>query len=204
MPAGDLCTLADVVSYLGDPNIGSTSLTSLSFLISAVSAWAQGFTERNLAGVQPYTYTTDGNGGSALFLPAGPVTGITSVTIGGSSVPMSSGSPQYGIVATDCEAVFIGGHFPRGRQNVVVQYQAGYPYLFVPGSPTPGMNDTITLEPADLRWAIVETVALRYRRKDSLGVNSKSLQGQSTSYDNSIAPKDAMAILQRYKKETPW
>ena len=39
MPTGDLCTLTDAVSYLGDNTIQATSLTALSYIISAVSAW---------------------------------------------------------------------------------------------------------------------------------------------------------------------
>ena len=204
MPAGDLCTLSDLVAYLGDPSIGSTSLTALSFLISVVSGWAQGYTERNLAGIQSYTFTTDGNGNHSIFLPEGPVASVSSVTVDGNPVPASPGSPTFGYLVGDCDVTIIAGRFSRGHKNVVIQYQAGWPYLFAPGVPTPGINDVITLEPADLRWAVIETVALRYRRRSSLGKNSEGLQGQSTSYDNSIAPKDAMVIFQHYKKVTPW
>ena len=202
MPAGDLCTLSDLTSYLGDPNISATSLTALSFLISSVSGWVQGFSERNMVGIQSYTFTADGNGGGAVFLPEGPVTGVTSVVIDGVSVPSSPGSPTYGFLASDCDVVIIGGRFPRGLRNVVITYTAGFPYTFTLGVSPP--LDILTGTPADLRWAVVETVALRYKRRLSLGKMSEGLTGQTTAYDSSIAPKDAMAIFQKYKKNIPW
>ena len=202
MPTGDLCTLSDLTTYLGDPNLLAAPLSALSFLITSVSGWVQGYCERNLAGPQVYTFTIDGNGQDAIFLPEGPVVSISSVTVDGVPIPASPGAPTYGYMATDCEVVIIGGRFNRGRRNVVITYSAGYPYTFTAGA-TPAA-DTLTGTPGDLRWAVVETVALRYRRRASLGKTSEGLTGQTTSYDNSIAPKDAMGIFNKYKKETPW
>ena len=204
MPAGDLCTLSDLTSYLGDSSISATSLTALSFLITQVSGWAQGFTERNLTGIQAYTFTADGQGSDAIFLPEGPVTGVTSVSVDGTAIPASPGSPTYGFLASDCDVALIGGYFPRGRRNVVITYTAGYSYTFTPGAGGNAALDVLTGTPADLRWAVIETVALRFKRRASLGKNSEGITGQSTSYDNSITPKDALAIFQKYKKNIPW
>ncbi len=204
MPAEDLCTLSDLTSYLGDPNLSTPSLTALSFLITSVSGWVQGFCERNLAGVQSYTWTTDGNGGGAIFLPEGPVVAVQSVAVDGVAIPASPGSPTYGFLASDCDVAIIGGRFPRGRRNVVITYTAGYPYTFTPGAGNDPTKDTLAGTPADLRWAVVETVALRYKRRLSLGKNSEGLTGQSTTYDNAIAPKDAMEIFNRYRRIIPW
>ena len=208
MPAGDLCTLSDLTSYLGDTNITGPSLTALSFLITQVSGWVQGYCEAFLAGPKTYTWITDGNAQSRIFLTEGPVTGITSATAGGSALPISSGSPAYGLVNTDCEAVFIGGRFPRGDQNITIVYTAGYPYTFTAGQNADGTAnaalDTLSGTPGDLRWAVIETVALRFKRRQSLGKNSEGLTGQTTSYDNNIAPKDAMQTFGKYKKGTPW
>ena len=203
MPAGDLCTLTDMTSYLGDQPLGAAALTALSMLITSVSNWAVGYCERNLAGIQTYTWTGNGNGGRNIFLPEGPVVSVLSVTQDGTAVPPSAGSPNCGWIQTDHGVSYIGGHFRRGVQNITVQYTAGWAYAFTPGSSGPA-GDTIAGLPGDLRWAVVETVALRFKRRTSLGMNSQGLAGQSTSFDNSIAPKDAMDIFQRYRKVTPW
>ena len=203
MPAGDLCTLSDLTAYLGDQPLGAASLTALSFIISAVSSWAQGYCERNLAGVQSYTWTGNGTGGRDLSLPEGPVVSVLSVSVDGVPIQPSSGSPNYGWVQTDHGVSLIGGCFKRGVQNVTVLYQAGWAYSFTPGSSGPA-GDVIAGLPGDLRWAVIETVALRFKRRTSLGMNSQGMAGQNTSYDNSIAPKDALSTLQRYRKVTPW
>ena len=203
MPAGDLCTQSDVISYLGDQNLGAAALSVVSFLITQVSAWAQGYCERRFDGIQTLSWTADGLGGDTLPLPEQPVISVTGVTVNGTVLFPSDGS-TFGYLADNRSVTIINGSFTRGRKNVQISYTAGYPYTFTPGTPTPGPGDTLTGTPADLRWAVIETVALRYKRRTSLGQNSGNIQGQSISYDSSIAPKDAMVIFNKYKKNTPW
>jgi len=203
MPAGDLCTLQDLVSYLGDPSIGATSLTALSFLISQVSAWAEGYCEQSFTGLNVYNWVTDGRGGNTLPVPYPPIVAVGQVLIDNVAIPPSDGL-CYGWLADSSRITLRGERFRRDKMNVSITYTSGYPYVFTPGNPTPGLGDTIAGLPADLRWAVIETVALRFKRRASLGKNSESIQGMNTSYDNAIAPKDALSALNRYRKVTPW
>ena len=200
--AGDLCTLSDVQGYLANTN--AASIPQLQALITQVSAWVEGYCERDFTGIVSYTWLTDGLGGDTLPLPNGPVTGVTSVTLDGSPVLPSSGYPAYGYLADGRSITIIGGVFTRAKKNVQIVYAAGYPYVFTPGAGNDPAKDVLTGVPADLRFAVVETVALRFKGITRIGKNSENIQGQTTSYDNSIAPKDALAIFGIYKRNTPW
>jgi len=205
MPAGDLCTLSDVTAFLtGDQALGTAALTALSFLITQVSAWAQGYCERTFAGSQVNNWLTDGTGGDTLPLPNTPLVAVGVVTVDGIAIAPSSDGISYGWVADDRSITIQRGRFTRGRKNIRIGYTSGWNYVFTAGAGGNAQLDTITGIPQDLRWAVVETVALRYKRRTSLGKNSEGLTGQSTSYDNSIAPKDALATLNQYRKVTPW
>ena len=200
--AGDLCTLTDVQTFLVDNT--ATAIPALQALITMVSAWVEGFCERNFHGVQTLTWLADGLGGDTLPLPEGPVVSVISVMVDGVLVAPSAGAPAYGWLADDGSVSILGGRFTRGRKNVVITYTAGWPYTFTPGAGADPTKDVLAGTPMDLRFAVIETVALRFKRRQKIGLNSEGLQGQSTSYDNSMAPKDAMATLNRYKKNVPW
>jgi len=193
MPAGDLCTLTDVQTYLGDAT--SQSAGVLGALITQVSAWVQSYCERNLSGILTYNWMTDGHGGDTLPLPEGPVVSILSVSIDGNPVLPSDGQSS-GWLADDRSISIIGGQFCAGRKNVLITYTAGYPYVW--------SVSAITGLPMELQFAVVETVALRFKGRTRIGKNSEGMAGQSTSYDNSMAPKDAMYTLNKYKKNVPW
>lgn len=200
MPTGDLCTLSDVQTYLGDASAPAVPI--LQALIAQVSDWVEGFCERNFHGIQSYTWLTDGHGGDTLPLPNSPVISVTSVIIDGVAVTASSGAPAAGYLADERSVSILGGQFTRGRKNVTISYTAGYTYTFTAGAaPT---QDTIVGVPGDLRFAVIETVALRFKRRNKIGLNSEGNAGQTTSYDNSMAPKDALAILNIYRKNVPW
>jgi hypothetical protein len=51
---------------------------------------------------------------------------------------------------------------------------------------------------------VIETVALRFKERTRIGKNSEGMAGQQTNYTNAMAPKDAMAIFTRYKRNIPW
>jgi len=195
--AGDLCTLADVKTFLGTDAGSNDDL--LASLISQVSAWVQGYCERRFDGINAYTWLTDGLGGDTLPIPEGPVTHVDSVTIDGQTIQPSTGAPNRGYVADSRSVTFLGGRFSRGRKNVYIVYHAGYPYVFTPGNP-----DVITGLPGDLRFAVVETVALRFKQRSNFAFASKGLTGETISFDKSMAPKDAMSIFNKYKKNVPW
>ena len=203
MPSGDLCTLSDAVSYLGDPNITGASLTALSFIISAVSNWAQGFCEQTFTGYQVNNWLTNGTGGDTLPFPNTPLVSVGSVTVDNITIPPSPDGLSFGWVTDDHSITIQRGRFTRGRKNVAIGYTSGYNYVFTPGAGGNASLDTLSGVPADLRWAIVETVALRYKRRQFIGMNSQGMAGQNTSFDNAIAPKDALDTLKKYRKVTP-
>ena len=194
MPAGDLCTLANVQSYLTAPSSGTAGV--LAMLITQVSDWVQGYCERRFDGINTYIWLTDGRGGDTLPLPERPVGEVLSVVADGVSL-----SPSCYLV-DDHSITLQGGVFRRGRKNVQITYTAGFPYVFTPG--VDGAPDTITGLPPGLSLAVIQTVCLRFQRRGSLGNNSEGMTGQTTSYDKDIAPKDAMAIFNKYRKNIPW
>lgn len=193
MAAGDLTTLANLEQYLGVAS-GDEDEPLLSALISAASAFIQTACGRQFAW-QAYTEMRDGTGGQRLFLPNTPVTAVTSLYVGITAVPASSGfgsssppSPGY-IFKPNGALDLIGYRFHRGNSNVVISYQAGYAPL-----------------PADLVQAANELAAHQYREINRLGIQTEAgagPQGQSQSYVIKDAPPRVQSVINRYTRVVP-
>ncbi len=82
-----------------------------------------------------YDETYDGNGNDQLFLRNSPVISVQSVLLNGRPVPVTQGLRVHGWMLPDAgdRLVLHGERFPYGRQNIQVQYTAGFVALAVTG-----------------------------------------------------------------------
>lgn len=182
MAAGDLTSLTNVKNFL--PNMGTATSydTLLGQLITAASAWIKSYLNRDIL-TASYTETLDGTGTAKIMLPQFPVTAVTSITIGGQAVNLSTVVIR-GSVLTLAD----GSKFSRGYGNVVVAYTAGY-----------------ATSPADIEQDCIKIVAWWFKERDRLGLASKSLQtgGEVESYQTLDVPADVKTSLNNWRKVVP-
>lgn len=174
MNALDLTTLANVKSWLGI-TVGTFD-TDLSRLITSASAFAQNVMNRTIASTA-YSEQRDGHGGTSIITSNYPILSVASVVIDGVVVPSANySSNANGIYLTS-------GAFNRAKNNVTLNYTAGF-----------------ASTPQDLEQAIIETIAVRWKEKDRIGMSSKSLAGETTSFMIKDFPPSAQTLLNQYKK----
>ena len=159
MAAGDLTDLPTVKAWLG---VTTTNFdTQLGGLITAVSSFVGAYLGRQLLSAS-YQETYRGNGQSVLLLRNFPITAVASVAFAGQTVTAAADPVALtsGILFDDRSLRLIGYRFPVGLL-VLVSYTAGY-----------------ATTPADVAQAAVELVGEAFRRRDRIGLSSKSLGGQ--------------------------
>ncbi len=197
----DLCTLTDVKAWL---NVTVTTDDNLlQRLLTAESTMIQSWLNRQIAS-QSYTETRDGSGvgdgAYEMVLANYPVTAIASLTIDGLAVPASTDNgvmqPGYGFdshriwlarVTNSYEERYSNAwQFTRGRGNVIITYTAGY-----------------ATTPDDIYQACIELVSIRYRERDRIGQNSKSLAGETVSFNTKAMTDSILQTLNQYKKVVP-
>lgn len=178
------CTVSDVKAFLSLTVATDDAL--LTSLIQAASNAMETVMNRAVAQA-PYTDLVDGNGKSALMLSNRPVISVTSVTIGAEVIPASTGWGVTGFTQDENVVILRNRVFTRGLRNVVVVYQAGW-----------------ATTPDDIKQACIETVALKYRQKEYAGYRSKSLAGETVTFDKQDFPDSVERILNNYKKVIPW
>ena len=159
MAAGDLTDLDTVKAWLGVTT--ATSDTLLGGLITAVSSFVANYLGRQIL-TASYVETYRGNGQCELLLRNFPITAVTSVAFAGQTITAAADPVALtsGVLFDDRTLTLIGYRFPTGLP-VVVSYTAGYA--------TP---------PPDIGQAAVELVGEAFRRRDRIGLSSKSLGGQ--------------------------
>ena len=182
MAAGDLCVLDDVKRWISPGGQSAEADPLLARLITAVSADIKTATGRQLL-TGTYTETLNGKGGTTLFLRERPVTAITALTIDGTGVAVSTGTTVAGwVLGGDQRSLYLrGGTFSRGIQNVSVTYTGGYATV-----------------PADLVDCAVRTVAHRFVGQRWIAQNRRTVGNDTTEFDRSPWPKEALEILGRY------
>lgn len=146
---------------------------------------------RNLVSAD-YTEVRDGTGTPTLMLANYPITAVNSVAITyplsaadapANSTPLIEGV-DFGFTTTAIK--LLCGIFPRGVQNVTVDYTAGY-----------------ASAPADIAMAATKYAVLRYQELQRLGQKSKTIAGETISFDLSEMPPDVLAICNRYQTKIP-
>jgi hypothetical protein len=154
MAASDLATLADVKTWLsGSSGIGSSDDALISRLITDVSGAITAYLGRPSLVPRTYMERLDGNDKTRLFLRHYPVLQVITLLIDTVAVPAAApagapltkgylleawdGLPPGRPQALDVFRIF----YRKGRQNIVVDYTAGYAVeseaASVPGAPGP-------------------------------------------------------------------
>jgi len=133
MARGDLVTLGALKAHLGVQSSADDIL--LSSMISQISRAICTWLNRAFIWPRDVTDIFDGNGRNRIQLRNWPVIAVTSVTIDGQAIPPSTDGRGFGwlLEPGDDEPpgamqmlMLRNGVFPRGWQNVVVAYRAGY------------------------------------------------------------------------------
>lgn len=186
MAAGDLTTLGDVKAWLSLPLTTTADDALLARLITAASAFLAAWLNRQIL-TASYTQTFNGNGKTALLLPQYPITAVQSLTIDSQTIPpLAPGQSGAGFTVDVTTLYLSGTAFNRGIQNVTVTWTAGYASV-----------------PPDIEQACIDLVALRYRERDRIGLASKGMAGETTSYSQRDLPANAATLLQVYRRVAP-
>lgn len=140
MAASDLATLADVKTWLsGSSGIGTSDDALLARLITDVSGAITAYLGRPSLTPRSYMERLDGNGKTRVFLRHYPVLQMISLLIDSAVVPAASatadGPPSRGYLLEPWDGLPPGrpqaldifrASYCKGRQNIVVDYTAGY------------------------------------------------------------------------------
>jgi len=180
-------TAAAVRAYLGSTS--SADDTELQTLADSAANGIETWLNRNIQ-VTSYNTLTDGNGKTQLLWPDYPVTAVSAVTINGVAVNLISSPTDFNSQGYrfDAQRIVLQGGlvFTRGMLNIGLSYSAGYSTI-----------------PPELVQAAIETVALKYRQRQQVGISSKSLAGESISYVQSDFPQSALKAIANYKRVVP-
>lgn len=186
MAANDLTSLENVKGWLG---ITSTEYdTTLTRLVTSCSFAMQAFMNRTIA-VTAFNERRNGPG-LAQFMVMGnwPLQTVDSLLVNGVQIPAAG--PEYNSpgFSFDERNIYLGGSysFARGKGNVQISYTAGYAAV-----------------PPDLEQACIETVSMRWREHDRIGMASKGLAGETTAFSLKDFNAQTMTLLNNYKKVVP-
>jgi hypothetical protein len=181
---GDLTTLATTKAWLGIPT-GTTEDTLLNRLITAASGFIQSWLNRQLLSAS-YTETRDGHGGPTMVFANYPVTAVASVTVDGVAIPAAASVLANGYRFTGTMISLAGYLFTRGTGNVTLVYTAGYAAV-----------------PSEIEQACLELIGYKYKERDRIGHESKSLAGEVVTFITKDMPEPVKAILKNYRKVAP-
>jgi hypothetical protein len=160
-------------------------------LVSAANDAITSAISRNLLSDQ-YTEVRDGTGTRVLMLSNTPVTAIGALAFVGPQSFVNGPLPTTPLRAgvdftfTPYSVKLYCGVFPRGTANVSIEYTAGY-----------------TAIPADIIHATTKWAALRYRELERIGQESKTIGGETVTFDLAEMPPDILGIVTRYQTKIP-
>lgn len=152
--------------------------------------------------VTTYTEYADGNGGTRLFPRNAPIQSVTSIQVGSTSIPASTGLTSPGYVIDQSKrfiAIRPGGggsgtfsnwgaglawKFCEGVQNIQLVYSAGYNGV-----------------PLDLQEAATKAVALNYMRRTRPDLASENMPSAgTTSYRGFALQPEVWLVVNKYKR----
>ena len=172
----DLTTVDTVKGWL---NLKATDDDPLlQRLITAQSRLLEAWLSRPIV-LQPFISTYDGPGGSNLCLKNYPIQAVSNVLVDAEDVTAKVDHDDISIWRTD------NMNFPMGTV-VTVAYTAGFPTV-----------------PFDIEQACIELVSLRYRERDRIGHQSKSLGGETVSFYIKAMPDSVLQLLSQYRRVVP-
>lgn len=145
----------------------------LSILSNAASAFIENACNRKFD-IVTLTETKNGNGRISITTDNYPIISVASVV-------------ADGIARTDIThdefSIYSKSQFPPGYRNVIVTYDSG-----------------LTAVPQDLKMAALDLILLKWKQRGNVGFSSKSLAGETTSYDLSAVPSSVKQTINNYKR----
>lgn len=153
-----------------------------------------------------------GNAPVPAFVPAGNVT-VGPVTLDAEQMTFSDSQPTdigfptvdrgvvgvYANVSVTLTSVAASANGPLTQQY---SFDAGV-YTFNSVDAGVALSMTFDYVPADVEQACIEMVGLDLKQRDNLGVSSKTLAGESITYDKRNMIASSAAMLQPYKRTIP-
>lgn len=183
MATTQLTTLANVKASKG--SVASADDPVLTRLIDAVSAAILNYINVEIGQVA-HTEYRDGRGTDSLVTKHAPILSVQSLTVGGIAIPASNGT-SYGYQIADSQLVVLrGGTFASGRRNILIAYTSGYASV-----------------PGDIEQACIDTVLRRFAELQRAGQSSKTLQGETVSFDTKDLSAQTKLTLQPYRRVVP-
>lgn len=178
----NLTSLDNIKRYLRISSEVTSDDALLNSLNSSYSKYVQSIINRNILSAT-YTENFNGFGGNMYFPPNYPITAVSSLTIDGANIPLSTNG-SAGYLFTHSFIGLKGGYvFTPGIVNVTLTYTAGYEQT-----------------PEDLEQAVIELIGLRYREMERIGLKSKVLAGEQVNYMVDALPDSVKLLLKNYKR----
>jgi hypothetical protein len=119
--------------------------------------------------------------GRYLPLEQYPISTVTTLKINGKEITKSTANDVFGYMNDAYGIRLIGYTFAR-HDLIEVVYTAGYAVL-----------------PDDIVHCVLEIAGLNYREKDRIGMTSKGIDQQTTSFNHAI-PAEVKSILNQYRR----
>lgn len=176
-----LTTLENVKEYLQIDAEDTDADALLQRMIDAASVTIEKYCQRKFLQAN-YTEVKDGTGQPRMTVRNIPMTAVASVTVNDKPIPVRPSATGNGFVFDEYGVKLTGYTFTDGYQNVVIQYTAGFAAV-----------------PDDVDMACCELVGLRYKTIDRLGVSSKSLAGESISFNMGDFSDPVRRTLEQYR-----
>jgi hypothetical protein len=133
-----------------------------------------------------YTDRKNGEGTRGLSLDHTPVAGVTAVKVDGLTIDPQAATGEPGWVLLGNRVELVGHLFGRGVGNVEIAYLAGFG-----ASP-----------PFDVEMAVVEMVADLYRKRDRIGQMSRSIGGESVTFQTLTLPNSVQSVIDLYRRRS--
>lgn len=204
----DLCALDDLKVWLKIDLSNTDDDSTLGRLITSFSQWVLNKTGvQSFNSIQSYDEIYDGNGAVRIFIRNIPIVSVTSIQIGATLIPASTGLTVSGYYIEPSKksiALRTFGtnptNFPAGATYTLT------PYVFYPGNGNIEVKYTAGYSrvPTDLQEMAMKVLAITYRRKDYIDIAQKNLAATpgsgSTRYRDWDMPPECKEVLNFYTR----
>ena len=181
----DLTTLSDVKDYLGITT--SDEDDQLEVLITAVSDFIKNETNQQIVETE-YKEKIDGEYTESIVLSQKPIISVESLTIDNEEETDYYIYKDIGVVKRESIGFDIWPdrspkyRFPEGKQNIVVEYTAGYEEI-----------------PLDIQKAVWDIIQSTRESKQYAGLDKYSIGDESMTFSKGLVPSEAMDTIMNYK-----
>lgn len=182
----ELTSLSDLKAYLGITD--NDSDTELQTLIDSISDFIQNETDQQIVETK-YREKIDGEYTESIVLSQRPIISVESLTIDEEAETDYLIYKDSAVIKRKDNGFNIwdyyndeANYFPQGRQNIVVEYTAGYSTV-----------------PYDLQKAIWDIIKSARDRKDYSGLAQYSIGDESITWSKGAIPSEAMDTIMNYK-----